>query len=150
MKKLALQLIFLSFVVHVQAQQPLSTLQEWPKGYHPKEVGLKIVSNFLPRPNMLTPQDTTIHYAQVCIWYGSLTFAHITKNKSLQKQLIDKYDTLMLNQDIIPSKEHVDYNVFGIIPLEIAIQTKNKEKLAFGKEKADIQWRNPLPNGMSK
>lgn len=151
MKKATIQFIFLFIALQVQAQkQTLSKLQQWPKGYNPKEVGLKIVNNFLPRPNMLTPQDTTIHYAQVCTWYGSLTFAHLTKNKSLQKQLIHKYDTLILNQDIIPTREHVDYNVFGIIPLEIAIQTKSIEKLSFGKEKADIQWRNPLANGMSK
>lgn len=151
MKKATLQIILLFIVLQAQAQkQALSALQKWPKGYNPKEVGLKIVNNFIPRPNMLTPQDTTIHYAQVCTWYGSLTFAQLTKNKALQTQLINKFDTLMLNQDIIPTREHVDYNVFGIIPLEIAIQTKNKEKLAFGKEKADTQWKNPLPNGMSK
>jgi rhamnogalacturonyl hydrolase YesR len=39
--------------------------------------------------------------------------------------------------------------VFGIVPLEIAVQTKDPKYLAEGKYWADRQWENPQPDGLS-
>jgi unsaturated rhamnogalacturonyl hydrolase len=126
-------------------------LKSWPAGYSPIEVGKRVVTNFLPRPNMLTPQDTTIHYAQVCTWYGGLTFAKLANQKDLQQKLISKFDTLMLPvyDTIIPKRAHVDWAVFSVVPLEIYIQTKDPKYLNAGLWRADKQWEKPLPNGMS-
>jgi rhamnogalacturonyl hydrolase YesR len=43
--------------------------------------------------------------------------------------------------------DHVDYNVFGAIPLEIYLQTKEEKYLGFGKMYADTQWGNPPAGG---
>jgi hypothetical protein len=44
---------------------------------------------------------------------------------------------------------HVDVNVYGILPLEIFIQTRNQKYLTQGPGFADGQWENPLPDGLT-
>ena len=44
---------------------------------------------------------------------------------------------------------HVDYRVFGIVPLEIYLQTKEKKYLELGQDLADKQWANPTPDGVT-
>ena len=48
-----------------------------------------------------------------------------------------------------PLRHHVDDSIFGVVPLEIAIQTKDAKYLAEGKFWADRQWENPQPSGLS-
>ena len=49
----------------------------------------------------------------------------------------------------IPVRHHVDDSIFGVIPLEIGLQTKDPKYLAYGQSWADRQWENPLPDGLS-
>ena len=44
---------------------------------------------------------------------------------------------------------YVDANVYGILPLELYMQTGNNKFFQQGIELADIQWENPLPNGLT-
>ena len=50
---------------------------------------------------------------------------------------------------LIPARDHVDDSIFGIVPLEIAMQTKDKKYLDDGLSFADRQWENPQPDGLS-
>ena len=50
---------------------------------------------------------------------------------------------------LIPKRDHVDDSIFGIVPLEIDIQTKDKKYLDYGLSYADRQWENPQPDGLS-
>jgi rhamnogalacturonyl hydrolase YesR len=43
----------------------------------------------------------------------------------------------------------VDDSIFGSVPLEIAIQTKDKKYLDYGLSFADKQWVDPQPDGLS-
>ena len=43
----------------------------------------------------------------------------------------------------------MDDEIFGAVPLEISILTKDPKYLAYGKEFADRQWENPQPDGLS-
>jgi unsaturated rhamnogalacturonyl hydrolase len=43
----------------------------------------------------------------------------------------------------------VDDSIFGVVPLEVAIETKDPKYLATGKAWADRQWENPRPDGLS-
>ena len=44
---------------------------------------------------------------------------------------------------------HVDANVYGILPLELFIQNKEEKYFKQGIELADGQWLNPLPDGLT-
>lgn len=127
-------------------------LGSWPKDCSPSEVGKRVTDNFLSRTNMLMGPDRVIHYSQVCTWYGALTFAQLTGDSPRQAALIRRYDGLVTpeNAKLIPHRHHVDYSVFGVLPLQIYLQTGDTNALALGREKADAQWENPRPDGLSR
>ena len=41
----------------------------WPAGVAPQEVGKKLADHFVTSPHQYTK---TIHYSEVCAWYGAL------------------------------------------------------------------------------
>jgi len=76
----------------------------------------------------------------------------LTHDTDLRDRLIRKFDPIMpdgAEADRIPVRRHVDDEIFGIVPLEIAIQTKDKKFLDYGLSFADRQWENPQPDGLS-
>lgn len=125
---------------------------EWPAGKSPQEVGRRVTENFLGRENMLMPPDQVIHYAQVCTWQGALTFADLAKETALQDRLVARYRALMVpaNEAIIPKREHVDWSVFGVLPLQIFLQTGDKQARSEGMWRADQQWALPREDGLSR
>jgi Predicted unsaturated glucuronyl hydrolase involved in regulation of bacterial surface properties, and related proteins len=121
----------------------------WPEGHSPQEVGKRVAEHFVTSPHQYT---ATMHYSEVATWYGALTFAELTHDDALRSELIKKYEPLMpggAEANRIPVRHHVDDSIFGIISLEIAIQTKDPKQLEIGKGWADRQWENPQPDGLS-
>jgi unsaturated rhamnogalacturonyl hydrolase len=121
----------------------------WPEGRSPQDVGKRLAEHFVTSPHQYT---ATIHYSEVCAWYGALTYAQLTHDDALRTALIKKYEPLMpggAEAARIPQRHHVDDSIFGIISLEIAIQTKDPKQLEIGKGWADRQWENPQPDGLS-
>lgn len=121
----------------------------WPPGTSPQEIGKRLSEHFVTSPHQYTP---TLHYAEVCAWYGSLTYAKLTHNDDLRQRLIARFEPMMpggSDQARIPLRHHVDDSIFGVVPLEIAIQTKDPKFLKEGVRWADRQWENPQPDGLS-
>jgi len=50
---------------------------------------------------------------------------------------------------MIGLRRHVDDEIFGVVPMEIGIQTKDQKYLDYGKQNADRQWENPQADGLS-
>jgi unsaturated rhamnogalacturonyl hydrolase len=131
------------------AQQPQDYFSNWPEGTSPAEVGKLVAEHFVPSPHQY---GKTIHYSEVGTWYGALTFAQLTHDDKLQAELIHKFEPLMpggAEADRTPLRHHVDDSIFGIVPLEIGLETKDPKYLAEGKRWADRQWENPRPDGLS-
>ena len=130
------------------AQTP-DYFSNWPQGSSPQEVGKHLAEHFVSSPHQYT---ATIHYSEAVTWYGALTFAQLTNDTSLRTELTQRFDPLMpggAEASRRPVRHHVDDSIFGIVPLEIAIQTKDPKYLAEGKYWADRQWENPQPDGLS-
>lgn len=147
MKIAALSLVFSLAAMVAPAQQDY--FSNWPEGRSPQEVGKRLAEHFVTSPHQYT---ATIHYSEVCAWYGALTYAQLTHDDALRAALIKKYEPLMpggTEANRIPQRHHVDDSIFGIISLEIAIQTKDAKQLEIGKGWADRQWENPQPDGLS-
>jgi unsaturated rhamnogalacturonyl hydrolase len=124
-------------------------LTHWPEGTSPQEVGKLLAEHFVTSPHQYT---ATIHYSEICTWYGALTFAQLTHDDALRTKLIQRFEPLMpggAEASRIPLRHHVDDSIFGVVPLEIAIQTKDPKYLAEGKGWANRQWENPQPDGLS-
>ena len=147
MKIAALSLVFSLAAMVAPSQQDY--FSNWPEGLSPQEVGKRLAEHFVTSPHQYT---ATIHYSEVCAWYGALTYAQLTHDDALRAALIKKYEPLMpggTEANRIPQRHHVDDSIFGIISLEIAIQTKDAKQLEIGKGWADRQWENPQPDGLS-
>lgn len=61
-------------------------------------------------------------------------------------------DEALLADDspLVSRRPHVDMNVIGIVPLQIAILTDDSQSLQQGLGFADSQWDEPLPDGLTR
>lgn len=142
-------LTFVALLAAVIAPAQQDYFSNWPEGRSPQDVGKRLAEHFVTSPHQYT---ATIHYSEVASWYGALTYAQLTHDNALRDALIKKYEPLMpggAEANRIPLRHHVDDSIFGIISLEIAIQTKDPKQLEIGKGWADRQWENPQPDGLS-
>jgi rhamnogalacturonyl hydrolase YesR len=154
MKKTASGLVLLALAslalcqCSVQTTTQLKAFTDWPAGLSPAEVGKKLATNMLPR---WIPTRPGVHYAEDSTWMTALKFAALTKDEELKTALIKRFDPILApgGQSAISMTRHVDHNIFGIVPLELYIQTKDKRYLDIGKMLADRQWEQPDANGLT-
>ncbi|MEY2917965.1 MAG: hypothetical protein RIS73_1679 [Bacteroidota bacterium] len=143
-KLLTYSLIMLQCSNTVNAQHDFKF---WPKNLSPREIGLKVADRFILSPHAVynaPGAKAHIPYFEVCAWYGALSFADLTNNNELQKNLIDRFVPLFdKDSSLLPVPDHVDYTVFGTIPLEIYLQKKGRKYFELGKYYADKQWGAP-------
>jgi rhamnogalacturonyl hydrolase YesR len=120
--------------------------QNWPENADPRKVGDRVAARFVESTHM-----TPIVYPEVCAWYGALTYSEVTNNTALQAQLQARYQPLLTAQlhALIPDKEHVDFEIFGVVPLQISMETKDQATRDMGLHFADRQWSKPQPDGLS-
>ena len=118
-------------------------LNNWPDWASPEAVGKRVAEHFVSSPHQ-DPQRIT--YPEVCSWYGALTFAQLSKEKDLTTKLMERFQPLLSPPDsaLISRERHVDFSMFGSLPLEIYIENKDPKYLELGKSFADTQWV-PLP-----
>jgi unsaturated rhamnogalacturonyl hydrolase len=142
---------FLTAVTGCATTAKEQCFSNWPAGASPQEVGKRVAENFLARQlEFEQGKRDSVIYPEVCAWYGSLTVAQLTGDQELERALINKFDPLLTTQsNRISSKAHVDYRVFGVVPLQINLLTKDPKYLAIGKDLADKQWENPTPDGIT-
>lgn len=122
--------------------------KRWPSGTSPREVGKRVAERFavMPYTNFFgrTTPPGSIIYPETCAWYGALTFARLSKDKELTKKLVARFEPLFGEKsNLIPKADHVDPSVFGAVPFELYIQTRDPRYLPIGKKIADRQWAPP-------
>jgi unsaturated rhamnogalacturonyl hydrolase len=126
-----------------------SLLSQWPEGRSPQEIGLHVAEHFVTSPHM---DMKPIIYPEFCAWYGALQYASATRNQRLADELIARYQPLLSekNASLVPhDQRHVDYEIYGILPLQIYRMTGERKYLDIGIAYADRQWDKPTPEGLS-
>lgn len=125
--------------------------KNWPEGKSPQEIGQRIAEKFLStahsRYGNTRPETppTQITYPDVCTWLGGLWFAEATGNEKLSKRFEERFLPLFGSEKYLqPKPNHVDNNVFGVVPLELYLKTKQQKYLDLGLFYANTQWA--LPN----
>ncbi len=119
----------------------------WPAGAAPEQVGKRVAERFLEKDYRLL-RAGVIHYVETCTWYGALSFARLTKDEALNQRLIARFQPLFGERaKNIPSPENVDFAVFGSLPLELYMRTKDERYLQLGLKIADAQWTTPVDQG---
>ncbi len=126
----------------------------WPKDASPQEVGLRVAEHFAVTPHGnpgRTNAVTSIIYPETCAWYGALTFAQLSSNQDLTARLIRRFEPLFAGEArLVPRPVNVDSTVFGSVPLEIFIQTREQRYLDLGKRFADAQWETPAGDARAR
>src|SRR5215469_10980036 len=126
-------------------------LTVWPRGASPQEVGKALAEHFVDGQAVIGQRFQG--YPYICTFYGAMTFAEITHDDSLRDRLIAQFAPMMpggAKADRWPPRHHVDDSIVGVIPLQIAIQTKglsnyDPKYLSRGVEWADRQWGPVTP-----
>jgi len=131
----------------------IKEFKNWPAGTSPQEIGKRVAERYVQSGYLnlrRNPPTPTVIYPEVCTWYGALTFAQLAADTDLASRLVKRFDPLRGDQaSLVPKANHVDNTVFGAVPLEIYIETKNPGYLEFGKSFADQQWQDPGPDGLT-
>lgn len=118
----------------------------------PEDIGKRVISELLSRPEFMmyrTESVRGVHYAEACAGFGAARLAGLLNERKLLRQLEDRYLRVIENR-IENTSNHVDVNVYGILPLELYLQCKNEKFLKQGMELADDEWKDPLPDGLSR
>ena len=124
----------------------------WPSGTDPVEVGRGITNRFIAEnhPESTNKKGQTyVHYATTSEWANCLEFARSIGDADMEKALIDMMEPFYDPEQkaaYLPHKWHVDFSVFGSVPLEIYCLNGDERALALGLEYADNQWREPSPD----
>jgi unsaturated rhamnogalacturonyl hydrolase len=123
----------------------------------PQSLGRLLAEELLSRREFMryeVGEVRALHYAEACAALGALRLAGTLGEGGLVARLKARYDLEPSPVEgpgrIINTANHVDANVYGILPLELYILTGDGTCLERGLALADGQWRDPLPNGMTR
>jgi rhamnogalacturonyl hydrolase YesR len=131
--------------------------EKWPAGTSPAEIGRRVAERFISRPHTNFgaaagadhPMEH-ITYPETVAWYGALTFAQRSGDGEPTAQLIQRFEPLFTSQaNLFPEPVDVDSTVFGSVPFEIYLETKDPKYRDMGLRFADAQWKNPTPEGLT-
>jgi len=131
----------------INTKKNLKYFGSWQKEQSPKVIGERVAKRFIESAHFnygipLRPKQ--IYYPEVCTWYGALRFAESCNDKPMLAKLAQRFEPFFSNEkDLIPPANHVDNTVFGAVPFELFIQTKEKKYLDLGVSIANQQWSLP-------
>lgn len=148
MRRTYLLLFLIIVTTTLYAGQP-KEFKDWPAGSSPREVGNRVANRFISTIDLSKESQV---YPGICTWYGALTFAKTSANPKLASELTSRFEqqaTPELLKTVL-DKQHVDYSMLGSVPFEIYLQTKDAKYLAMGKQLANHQWEQPLPDGLTR
>ncbi len=123
----------------------------WPENKSLELVSKKVTEDLLSRDGYMmydTENVKAVHYAEVCAAYGAAKIAGLLNDTITLSRISKRY--LKVIEDSIPNTEnHVDANVYGILPLELYMQGQDQIYYDQGMHLADDQWKDPLDNGLT-
>lgn len=143
--------IFLTGCASVSKSPTPTAFQNLPENCDPKTVGEKVCANFLPR-KISRNSGGFIIYPEVCAAFGALRFADAAGDAALEQKLIARYKFILTPEGTksVSTNRHVDFHVFGVLPLEIYLLNGDAHFRDLGLRMADDQWLNPRPDGLAQ
>ena len=128
----------------------------WPSDANPADISRRITEQFLSTvPDRYKPENgyrgnngygggNSIHYSVVSLWANALDCARLTGDKPLENRLVIAFEPYYgIKKDIQPKFKHVDFTIFGAVPLGIAVLTGDAKAKELGLKYADMQWEEP-------
>jgi unsaturated rhamnogalacturonyl hydrolase len=143
---LFLSLLFFPGVIHLQGQ-----VRSGSEEKSPVEIYRLVTEDLLSRQDFMmyrTEGVTAVHYAEVCTAFGAARMAGWLDDTSTLDRLSERY-LRVIDEKIVNTANHVDANVYGILPLELFHQTGDMRFFEQGIRLADGQWADPCPDGLT-
>ncbi|MDB5112284.1 MAG: glycosyl hydrolase [Mucilaginibacter sp.] len=144
--------LFTAFVAFIYLSSFISKAQgkyfnNWPSNASPQEIGRLVAEHFIAttHPNFGSPKPPkSITYPEACAWYGALLYASSANDTMLIRKLANRFEPFYGGEkNLVPVPDMVDNTVFGSVPLELYLLTKDKKYLETGLSFADRQWLLP-------
>ncbi len=122
----------------------------------PVSVGKRISAQFLKAdPTAYAPEGydgakpvgkgNDVRYAVVSLWTHALEFSRLSGDSALEDTLTARFEPFFGEKKHLCNRDnHVDYSIFGAIPLEIAILRGDARARELGLRYADHQWEEPV------
>lgn len=123
----------------------------WPENKSPEIISRLVIQDLLSRTDFMmyrTDHATAIHYAEVCTAFGAARLGGLMADSLIISNLSDRY-MRVIEDSIVNTANHVDANVYGILPLELFMQTQDSVFFRQGIDLAIDQWVDPLTNGLT-
>lgn len=117
-----------------------------------RPVATLAINDLLNRPDYMmyiSDHFTGFHYAEAAAAYGALKYARVSGNKALSDKLLKRYDEVPGTDNLLQD-DHVDANVYGILPIERYFTSGDTDALNTGLALADEQWENPQGDGLTR
>lgn len=123
-----------------------------PQGCDPIEVGRGITQLFIDKdkPERTTKKGMTyVKYTVTSEWANCLEFARGIGDKKMEDALIAMWEPFNdggEKETFRSHKWHVDYSVFGAVPLQVYCLNSDPRAYKIGMDYADNQWSMPSEN----
>lgn len=120
-----------------------------PEDCDPVEVGRGITGRFIAKgkPEITTKKGMTyVKYTVTSEWVNCLEFARSIGDADMESALIGLMEPFYDSGEkaaFRSHKWHVDYSVFGAVPLEVYCLNRDPRALELGLDYADNQWSAP-------
>ena len=124
----------------------------WQETNSPEAIGRKVMADIFTRAEFMmyiSDHCTAIHYAEACTAFGAARLAGLLKDAPTLTGLSKRY-LKVIEERMVNTANHVDGNVYEILPLELYLQTQDPIFFEQGIELADLQWENPLSDGLTR
>ena len=129
---------------------------DWPQGKDPVSIAKLVIKQFLSTsPWGYFPKGyggkepysaDHIHYSIASLWVNALSIARQIGDIETEKRLIAAFSPVYdERRDIQTTVNHVDFTIFGAVPLAIASLTGDDKAKLLGLSYADFQFAKPLP-----
>ncbi|MGD2033459.1 MAG: glycoside hydrolase family 88 protein [Bacteroidales bacterium] len=123
----------------------------WNEDSSPELIGNMVTDDLLGREDFMmyeTPDVKAVHYAEACAGFGALRLAGLLKDSVRLEKLYNRYSRV-IDENIVNTENHVDANVYGILPFEVYRQSGDERSLEQGLHLADVQWEDTTENGLT-
>jgi rhamnogalacturonyl hydrolase YesR len=115
-------------------------------------VGATLVDDLLSRDGYMKYESAGfagIHYAEVATAFAALRFLSAAGDAEALGRVLARYRDLP-GTDALIAAGHVDASVYGALPLQAYLVTRQEGYLREGLRFADAQWQSPLNSGLSR
>ena len=144
MKRQLLTILALLLALTANAAKK-DALKDFPQGSTPQEVGRRLAYHFIDGKHATWGDTKNLGYHEVCTWNGAIMWGRAMGDDVIIRKMKERFDDLLANhKENIPAKNHVDFNMFGSLPLSLYKSFPTEESYKeMGLSYADSQWELP-------